>query len=224
MKILNLYAGIGGNRDLWDTLSKRVEITAVEIEPSIAKIYKEFYPNDKVIVGDAHKYLLQHFKEFDFIWSSPPCPTHSRINNLNYIKEEQGQEPKYPDMRLYEEIILLTHWFKGKWVVENVVSYYAPLIKPYRRDSHYFWCNFVINNSQDVKRYIREHLIDFNHLLEDKLKSLKIKNKEQVINNMVKPSTGLFLLKSAFIEQQKSVGEFTLAVPTLPEAKEFNND
>jgi len=73
MKILNLYCGIGGNRKLW---GDEHEITAVEHDPNIAKIYQDFFPNDKMIVGDAHQYLLDHYKEFDFIWSSPPCPSH----------------------------------------------------------------------------------------------------------------------------------------------------
>src|SRR3990167_10729101 len=71
MRILNLYAGIGGNRKLW---GDEHEITAVEYKSEIAAIYSDFFPNDKVIVTDAHQYLLEHYKEFDFIWSSPPCP------------------------------------------------------------------------------------------------------------------------------------------------------
>ena len=43
IKILNLYAGIGGNRKFWDG---DTEITAVEIEPKIAKIYQDFFPKD----------------------------------------------------------------------------------------------------------------------------------------------------------------------------------
>jgi len=58
MRILNLYAGIGGNRKLWTD----VEVTAVEMNPKIAAIYQDFFPNDKVIVADAHQYLLDHFK------------------------------------------------------------------------------------------------------------------------------------------------------------------
>jgi len=109
LKVLNLYAGIGGNRKLW----KNVEVTAVEIDPEIAKIYKKFFLEDKVIIGDAHKYLLKHFKDFDFIWSSPPCPTHSRTNNFLHT---QGNV-RYPDMNLYQEIIFLKSFFKGKWIV-----------------------------------------------------------------------------------------------------------
>ena len=136
MKILNLYAGIGGNRKLW---GDEHEITAVELDPKVAEIYKDFYPNDTLIVGDAHQYLLDHYKEFDFIWSSPPCPTHSKLAISN-IKAEV----RYPDMKLYEEIILLKHRFKGKYVVENVMSFYEPLIKPQILQRHYFWANFEI--------------------------------------------------------------------------------
>ena len=115
MRVLNLYAGIGGNRKLWTD----VEVTAVELNPNIAKIYQDFFPEDKVIVADAHQYLLENFKEFDFIWSSPPCPTHSRFNNISNLRGGC----KYPDMKLYEEIIYLKHWFKGKYCIENVISY-----------------------------------------------------------------------------------------------------
>ena len=112
MKILNLYAGIGGNRKLWED----VEVTAVEIDPKIAKIYQDFFPQDKMVIGDAHQYLLEHFEEYDFIWSSPPCPSHSVCS---HFLKGQGVY-RYPDMKLYEEIIFLKHVFKGKYCVENV--------------------------------------------------------------------------------------------------------
>jgi len=125
-----------------------VEVTAVELEPSIAKMYKLFFPQDRVVVCDAHEYLLEHFREFDFIWSSPCCQTHSRMrkNIACAVKPGHGRnaEPVYPDMRLYQEIIFLQHYFKGKWVVENVISYYKPLIKPVIRQRHFIWANFYI--------------------------------------------------------------------------------
>jgi DNA (cytosine-5)-methyltransferase 1 len=92
MKILNLYSGIGGNRKLW----QNVEVTAVEFNEEIAAIYQEYFPDDKMIIGDAHEYLLKHYKEFDFIWSSPPCQTHSRAR---FWGSKGGMcEVKYPDM------------------------------------------------------------------------------------------------------------------------------
>ena len=103
---MNLYAGIGGNRKLWEN----VEVTAIEIDEDVAQIYKDNFPNDTVITGDAHQYLLEHYNEYDFIWSSPPCPTHSR---MNFLLNEKGDKMKYPDMKLYQEILLLKHFFRG---------------------------------------------------------------------------------------------------------------
>ena len=136
MKILNLYSGIGGNRKLW---GDEHEVVAIENNEEIARAYKTFFPNDKVIVDDAHQYLLDNFKEFDFIWSSPPCQSHSRTNNFLHA---QGVV-RYPDMQLYEEIIFLRQWGKNiKWVVENVVGYYKPLIEAKKVGRHLFWANF----------------------------------------------------------------------------------
>jgi len=137
VKILNLYAGIGGNRKLW---GDEHEVTSVENVGYIADAYAKMYPQDTLIREDAHQYLLAHHKEFDFIWSSPPCPTHSKMNTalkgLGIIR--------YTDMTLYQEIILLKHHFEGKWVVENVESYYVPLIRPMMLDRHFYWANFEI--------------------------------------------------------------------------------
>ena len=139
IRICNLYCGIGGNRKLW---SGDIEVTAVENDPKIAAIYKEHFPNDKVIIYDAHQYLLDHFEEFDFIWSSPPCPSHSKVRKANHLQNK----PIFPQMELYQEILFLQGYFKGKWVVENVISWYDPLIRPYLIGSHYYWSNFPITN------------------------------------------------------------------------------
>ena len=66
-KILNLYACLGGNRYKWDEVADNLEITAVEWDEELAKLYQERFPNDTVIVADAHQYLLDNFKKFDFI-------------------------------------------------------------------------------------------------------------------------------------------------------------
>lgn len=143
MKILNLYACLGGNRYKWDEVTD-IEVTAVEWDEELARLYKERFPNDKVIVADAHQYLLDHYKEFDFIWSSPPCPTHSKSRYWGFGKN--GKMPVYPDLRLYEEIIFLQYHFNGKYVVENVNPYYEPLIPAQKRDRHHYWTNFKIPN------------------------------------------------------------------------------
>ena len=134
MRVLNLYAGLGGNRKLWEGC----KVTAVENEPKIAAVYQRLHPDDDVVVGDAHQYLLDHSEDFDMVWTSPPCQTHSKM-----AKATRHKLKRYTDMSIYQEILFLQNFFKGKWVVENVVPYYEPLIAPTKRiGRHLFWSNF----------------------------------------------------------------------------------
>ena len=151
MKILNLYACLGGNRYKWNEVKEDIEVTAVEWDEELAKLYQERFPNDKVIVADAHKYLLDHYKEFDFIWSSPPCPTHSRARYWSI--GANGKNPIYPDMKLYQEILLLEYHFKGKYVVENVIPYYEPMLIPKKRGRHLYWTNFNLPSDLGDRRF-----------------------------------------------------------------------
>ena len=146
MKILNLYACLGGNRYKWNEVKEDIEVTAVELDEQLAGLYQERFSNDKVIIADAHKYLLDHYTEFDFIWSSPPCPTHSRMRKTNTGVGERKSKATYPNMNLYEEILLLEHFFKGKYCVENVIPYYEPLISAKKRGRHLYWTNFNLPN------------------------------------------------------------------------------
>lgn len=196
MKILNLYAGIGGNRKLW---GDDHEITAVEYREDIANVYSHYFPNDKVVVSDAHQYLLEHFNEFNFIWSSPPCQTHSRARMWGW-KNDDRVEKKYPDMKLYQEIIFLENYFSGLWIVENVKPYYEPLIRPkIELGRHLFWSNFNIKkinikeadiNRGNKKEYSELHGFD--------LSSFKIRSrKDQIYRNCVHPETGLHILNAS---------------------------
>jgi len=203
MKILNLYAGVGGNRKLW---SNEHEITAVEYDQSIAAIYKDLYPQDNVIVDDAHDYLITNFKQFDFIWSSPPCPTHSRMNFL--LNQKETFTLKYPDMKLYEEIIILQTFFKGYFVVENVKSYYDPLITPQESGGHYFWANFDIPKI-DTRKKVRN---DKGYTLAKKMKEKNIYidnfhgykgDKRTLLNNAIESELGLVILRQ--IKEEKWV-------------------
>ena len=139
MRILNLYACLGGNRYKW---GDDHNITAVEWDEELARLYQERFPKDKVIVADAHQYLLDYYKEFDFIWSSPPCPTHSRARYWGFGKN--GKKPIYPDMKLYQEIIFLQYHCNTKYCVENVIPYYEPMFNPYKRGRHLYWTNFKL--------------------------------------------------------------------------------
>ncbi len=196
MKILNLYSGIGGNRKLW---SEGHEITAIEIDPKIAKIYQDFFPKDKVIVSDAHQYLLEHFKEYDFIWSSPPCPSHSRFRFMTTKMETEGYKRPiiYPDMRLWQEILLLRYYFQGRYVVENVKSYYEPFIQFQESGRHYFWTNFYINpikmKAMDIKETTTLGLIKRG----ENMGFSGIKDKT-LLRNCVEPELGLHIFDCAF--------------------------
>jgi len=172
-KILNLYACLGGNRYKWDDVAKdaniEIEVTAVELDPEAARLYQERFPNDKVIVADAHQYLLDHYKEFDFIWSSPPCPSHSRAR----FARRNTTIPIYPDLKLYEEILFLENYFEGKYCVENVIPYYEPLIASKKRGRHLYWTNFnlpsdlnerkcsIMESKDEVTQWCKFHDYDF---------------------------------------------------------------
>ncbi|WP_294962361.1 DNA cytosine methyltransferase [Sulfurimonas sp.] len=195
LKILNLYAGIGGNRKLWNEVNQTMEVVAVEYDKHIAKAYQDRFPNDTVIVGCAKEYLLNHYKEFDFIWVSPPCQTHTRI--LYSSKDSESYKPKYPDMSLYQVILFLQlHTKRFKYVVENVRPYYEPLLKPsITIDRHMYWSNFNITTIKVDKMYIHndvtcKSLKDF-----DIRKYRNIKNKRQVIRNQVNYEIGKHILE-----------------------------
>jgi DNA (cytosine-5)-methyltransferase 1 len=204
IKAYNGYAGIGGNRKLW----KDVEVTAVEQEPDIAAIYQELYPDDKVIVGDAHEYLLQHFREFDFAWTSTPCITHTRL------RLSHPNNVVYPDMRLWQEIKLLRWWFKGKWCVENVEPYYDinKFDKPTAfLDRHYFWTNFRVTDyrigkaNKDVSRDTLEGLQQFKGI---DLSRFDVKEKRLLLRNAVHPKLGLHIFNCAFKEKQHTIDTY----------------
>lgn len=201
LKILNLYAGIGGNRKLWNG---DIEVTAVEDNKEIADIYQSFYPKDVVIIEDAIEYLLKHWKEFDFIWSSPPCQTHSR---MRYLASKRGSyNPKLMDMSLYQQILFLKHFCKDKlWVVENVIPYYEPLIKPtVRINRHLFWANFDIKEKRFDNPYIRYNKVTGKtERFGISLVGIKMKHrKDQIIRNCVNPNLGLYIFNMAFKEKQ----------------------
>jgi len=192
MKVLNLYAGIGGNRKLW----KDCEVTAVEWDKETAKVYQDYFPDDNVIVGDAHKYLIDHFSEFDFIWSSPPCPTHSILNTVN---NGLGRKLKYPDMSLYQEIIFLNNWFKGKYCVENVKPYYTPLIPPSKiLHRHLYWTNFKLSNFEGYDKNRKHNDIkETSNVYGFEISKTNISDKTKALRNMVDPALGLHIFNAA---------------------------
>ena len=56
-------------------------------------------------------------------------------------------------MKLYQEILFLQHYYKGKFVVENVIPYYEPLIQAKKRGRHLYWTNFNLPNSINDRKF-----------------------------------------------------------------------
>lgn len=195
MRVLNLYAGIGGNRKLW---GDEHEVTAVELDPNIAGCYSDFFPNDKVIIADAHEYLLKNYQSFDFIWSSPPCPSHSDIRRCGVRK---GQYPAiYPDMTLYQEVIFLKHFIpkNSLYCVENVVPYYQPLVEPDAKlHRHFYWCNFHIDHYEVTDKRKHNDISGSDAVYGFSIKDTEIKDKRKSLRNMVDPELGLHILNCA---------------------------
>ena len=192
-RVLNLYAGIGGNRKLWGNC----DVTGVEHDSAIAEVYAKRFPNDKVVTGDALEYTEKHYSEFDFIWASPPCQTHGQYrHNVGVIGKGFG--PVIPHMTsLYGLIMFLQTYFKGKWVVENVKPYYKPLLQPtFELQRHLFWANFTVLPRDFKKTKIRtkNKISDFD--CAELVKTTKIKNKRQVLRNCVDAEIGAYILNT----------------------------
>jgi DNA (cytosine-5)-methyltransferase 1 len=200
-KILNLYACLGGNRYKWDEVAGNLEITAVELDPEAARLYKERFPQDEVIIADAHQYLLDHYKEFDFIWSSPPCPTHSKMRLVNTGEGERKTKATFPDLKLYEEIIFLNNFFEGKFCVENVIPYYEPLIAAQKRGRHLYWTNFILPTNLNDRRaenfiYAKQRELEKFHEID--LSSYKgEQRKDKMARNLVDFEAGKTILQTA---------------------------
>jgi DNA (cytosine-5)-methyltransferase 1 len=212
MKILNLYACLGGNRYKWNDVKNDIEVTAIELDPYLAELYQERFPNDTVIVADAHQYLLDHYKEFDFIWSSPPCPTHSKSR----FARRETTTPEYPDMKLYEEIIFLENWFEGKYCVENVIPYYEPLIHGKKRGRHLYWTNFnlpsdlkernsgIMEGKDEVKKWCDFHDFNFYRYKGDQ-------RVDKISRNLVDYEVGKIILQTALgIIENKNIRQTQL--------------
>lgn len=208
LRLLNLYAGIGGNRKLWpDTVTINgetylIEVTAVELNEKIAAIYQDLFPQDTMVIGDAHEFLLNHFQKFDFIWASPPCQSHSRIRfgfglQANWLRTKAI----FPDMKLWQEIIFLSTHAKCDWVVENVIPYYKPLIAPtFQLQRHFFWSNKTVSKADFPPDKIRGGTNAYyqNRLGIDLSQYKGLPNKTQILRNCVAPAVGLHIFNELF--------------------------
>jgi len=197
MKILNLFAGIGGNRTLW---GDEHEITAVENNEEIANIYQKRFPNDLLYLTDAYDYCLEHHQEYNFVWASPPCQTHSCVN---HFLNAQGLK-RYPDMGLWKLIIYLRQFHKGFWIVENVKPYYDFIKSNFTVDRHHFWSNLniqskgkryndisICNAKLKTRRTEKEHIKQM-----QEYHGIYDVNDRFMLSSCVKPEIGKYILDS----------------------------
>ena len=215
LRVLNLYASLGGNRYKWDEVAN-IEVTAVELDPEIAKLYQLRYPNDTVIVGDAHNYLQENYERFDFIWASPPCPTHSRLQlSWKGMKRRNFHMP-YPDLKLYEEVIFLQHYFNGKYCVENVIPFYEPLIPAHKRGRHLYWTNFNLPNSLNERKSPKDFALgnieSLSKFHEYDFKQYKGKQRLDVVaKDLVDYEAGRTIFETFLgIERRKNINQTTI--------------
>lgn len=209
LRILNLYAGIGGNRKLW---SGNIQVTAIEFDQATADVYKSYFPDDEVLVCDAHEYLLKNYMNFDFVWSSPPCPSHSDIRRCGVHAGKY--EALYPEMSLYQEIILLKNFApkETKFVVENVKPYYEPLIAPdVKLHRHLYWCNFKMSSFEVQDNRKHSDIQGYSSVYGFDIKNTQIKDKRKALRNMVDPELGLHIFNCAMnIKSKSSVKQISL--------------
>jgi len=214
-KILNLYAGMGGNRKLWDEVMD-INVTAVEWNEKIADIYRDFFPQDKVVTGDAINYFENNFHKFDFVWASPPCKTHSRVVRFNVARRYNGEDDikvKLPDWKLFSLINFLNTYFKGDWIVENTYSDYKAPTEPQRIARHNIWSNKTIQKFDDERTFhnIEEHqsledLCFYHNFDYERIKDWDYKgDKKQILRNCVHPELGKHILECAFKKKQLSL-------------------
>ena len=112
-------------------------------------------------------------------------------------------------MMLYQEIILLDNYFEGKYVVENVIPYYEPLIQAKKRGRHLYWTNFnlpselskrkvqVGTGTDEVAKLCKFHEIDLSSYKGEQ-------RKDKIARNLVDYEAGKTILSIALeIHKQK---------------------
>ncbi|MCE4607314.1 MAG: DNA cytosine methyltransferase [Desulfurococcales archaeon] len=198
IKILDLFAGMGGVakgiQGYLDKLGLDYEYIAVDIDPIVLKLHKEFNPKSIVIRRDAYSFTVDELMQYDFIWASPPCQSHSKLNAI--------RKRFNPDHRLWYLIHRLYNTYRP-FVVENVQLYYKPLFKPKTKiGRHLFWSNLPITDKcsihlpyKELKMMNIHDLIEYHKVPTKILIGVSYMRKRKYLRNMVHYSISYCIMK-----------------------------
>ena len=104
-------------------------------------------------------------------------------------------------MTLWQEILFLKTWFKGYYIIENVIPYYEPLIKPTcELHRHYLWSNFYISKIdfeklETCKKEKEKEFLEYKFNYD--LSKYSGIDKRKVLRNCVIPELGKHILDCA---------------------------
>lgn len=120
LKILELFAGVGGLSCGFEQTGRFDIVGAIELEPSIADSFAKNNPNAKVFVGDICRLDIQNIanelnSRIDVIIGGPPCQGYSTRGKCLGKEDERNY--------LFKEFFKYTDFFKPKYfVIENVAA------------------------------------------------------------------------------------------------------
>jgi DNA (cytosine-5)-methyltransferase 1 len=123
------------------------------------------------------------------------------MRKTNTGEGERKSKATYPDMKLYQEIILLEHFFKGKYVVENVIPFYEPLIPAKKRNRHLYWTNFNLPNDLNGRKknnFIQSKVSDLSEFHDYDFKKYKGNQRmDKIARNLVDYEAGKIIFETA---------------------------
>jgi len=216
--ICNAFGGVGANTHNWSR--DKHDITHIEYNKEIARCNEQLHPEDTVVVEDAIIHLENNWDQYDYIWASPPCPSHSSIRKAGAKKGQYTA--KMPDMDLYSVIVFLDEFFQGEFTVENVKPYYKRLDKQEREkirnrqtvippasetSRHLFWSSHEVPEvrlpTQNIHHGNHSDMTEWLGIPELNDYTFQSVEKRKVLRNCVHPKIGEAILKSKNVKQQK---------------------